>query len=301
MSTRSQPAGGRGSIHTRRLQDHLQRLLDRADRSQLTPADLRDQQALPWYTITNQADEQQATVYVYDEVGGSLGVSAEQFATDLDEITAPEIAVRINSPGGALFDGIAIYNSLASHRARVVTYVDSLAASIASIIAMAGDEIVMQPGSQMMIHDALAMEIGNAGDMRAMATFLDRQSDNLADIYRMHAGGQTSQWRDRMLAETWLFGPEAVALGLADRVASRGDDDPDDDGGSDDAGDQLGEEEIAALMTRAHSLARYRYPGRAHAPSPASAPAASRRPAPRPATRKPDVAAVRDAIEGAFR
>lgn len=282
-------SGADASIHTRRLDDYVSRTVERAAGQQLTAADIRTV-GLRWYSIVNQTSEgQRPKVYIYDEIGGSLGVSAEQFAKDLDEIDAPEFEVRINSPGGALFDGISIYNTIAGHRSRAITYVDSLAASIASVIAMAGDEVVMQPGSQLMIHDALAIEIGNAADMERMATFLHRQSDNIASIYQLRAGGEQREWRERMLAETWMFGPEAVELGLADRVARRGEDDPD----QPDQGEP--EPDLDNLMNRAHSLARFKYPGRDHAPAPARAAA------PQPPTkREPDVAAVRAMLRGAF-
>ncbi|MBH1939135.1 Clp protease ClpP, partial [Streptomyces sp. AV19] len=93
---------------------------------------------------------------------------------------------------------------------------------IASVIAMAGDRIVMQPHSQMMIHDGSGLCVGNAADMRDMADLLDRQSDNIAGIYAERAGGTVKQWRTRMLAETWYSAQEAVEAGLADEVAKPG-------------------------------------------------------------------------------
>jgi HK97 family phage prohead protease len=244
------------SIHRRRLQIYREqattRIINLAAREGLSVADLRNVQ-LPWYEIRNQVDaeDEPASVLIYDEIGGSLGVSSEQFAQDIAEITAPEIRVRINSPGGSVFVGIAIYNSLNHHPARIVVYVDSLAASIASVIAMAGDEIVMMPGSQLMIHDASAMEQGNASDMGKMATFLDRQSDNVADIYRMRAGGEVAKWRELLLAETWMFAQEAVDHGLADRIEQPPGADPD-----------------RELMSRTFDLGRFQYRGRRNAPEP---------------------------------
>jgi HK97 family phage prohead protease len=246
------------SIHVRRLQDlkdrTAARIIARARREGLGVAELADVR-LPWYAISNQAEEsdEPVTVWIYDEVGGSFGVGAEQFARDLDEIQAKEILVRVNSPGGSVFDGIAIYNSLRQHRARIVVSVDSLAASIASVIAMAGDEIRMHPGSQMMIHDALGMERGQAADMAKMSTFLDRQSDNIAGIYRRRAGGETAEWRELMLAETWAFADEAVELGLADVVV---DDEPAPDA------------ELEERMGHRHELRDFRYAGRRAAPVP---------------------------------
>jgi hypothetical protein len=97
--------------------------------------------------------------------------------------------------------------------------VDALAASIASVIAMAGDRVIMSPGSQMMIHDANGVACGEPDELRKYADFLDAQSDNIASIYAERAGGTALQWRKRMQAETWYFADEAVAAGLADEVA----------------------------------------------------------------------------------
>ncbi|MEU1372991.1 head maturation protease, ClpP-related [Streptomyces triculaminicus] len=170
-----------------------------------------------WYRIRNLADGA-TEVAIYDEIG-YFGVTASDFIAELKTIESPEITLRLNSPGGEVFDGIAIMNALRSHPARVTTHVDGIAASIASVIAMAGDRIVMQPHSQMMIHDGSGLCIGNAGDMREMADLLDKQSDNIAGVYAERAGGTVRQWRTRMLAETWYTAAEAVEAGLADEVA----------------------------------------------------------------------------------
>lgn len=208
------------------------RLLDRV--TALDPAlgrELRNLK-LPWYTIRNEGgdteteemdtpEETTAEVLIFDEIGGSFGISAEDFVMELQAIDTDNIDVRINSPGGSVFDAIAIYNALIKHPANVTTYVEALAASAASIIAMAGDKCVMMVGSQMMIHDALGAEMGNAREMREMAKFLDAQSDNLATIYAAKGGGEAGDWRDLMLAETWMLANEAVDMGLADEVYVR--------------------------------------------------------------------------------
>jgi ATP-dependent protease ClpP protease subunit len=199
-----------------------------------TANELRDIK-LPWYRIRNadgapiepdeddgvSTKESEAEVLIYDEIGGSLGVDAQTFVEELNDITADNIAVRINSPGGSVFDAIAIYNALVKHPANVTTYVDALAASAASVIAMAGDKCVMMVGSQMMIHDALGVEVGNAKAMREMAAFLDKQTENIASIYAAKAGGDTDAWLKLMYDETWMFAQEAVDLGLADSVYTR--------------------------------------------------------------------------------
>jgi ATP-dependent protease ClpP protease subunit len=157
-----------------------------------------------WYKIKNLANGE-VEISVYDEIGW-FGVTAKDFMAELSAITAKRMNLRINSPGGEIFDGIAIANAIRSHAAYVTVYVDSLAASIASVIAMAGD------GS--------GLCIGNASDMHQMAELLDRQSDNIAAVYAERAGGTVEEWRETMKAETWYTAQEAVDAGLADEMAS---------------------------------------------------------------------------------
>lgn len=256
------------SIHVRRLADRVARTTDRvvaeAQRQGLPPSELGGLR-LPWYEVRDSgggvsstgAPGDTATIFIFDEIGGSLGVDAGALVQDIEGITAPTIKVRINSPGGSVFDALAIYNALNHHPANIAVYVDGVAASAASLIAMAGDEVVMMPGSQMMIHDASAMQEGNAEDHHKIGVFLDRQSDNVADIYRMRAGGTVEQWRDLMLAETWAFAAESVELHLADRVQA-----PPQAARLPDDGDEL--------MSRSFDLTRfgYRYANRAAAPTP---------------------------------
>ncbi|MFE2911253.1 head maturation protease, ClpP-related [Kitasatospora indigofera] len=172
-----------------------------------------------WYRITNSIGGGPAQIHVYDEIG-YWGITASDFVRELSSLNASAIDLHINSPGGEIFDGIAIMNALRSHPATVTTYVDGIAASIASVIAMAGDRIVMAPHSQLMIHDGSGLCIGNAADMRETADLLDRQSDNIAAVYAERAGGDVTEWRARMTAETWYTAAEAVAAGLADEIAS---------------------------------------------------------------------------------
>lgn len=165
-----------------------------------------------------------ATMWVYDEISWA-GVTAEAFAKELAAVTAPNITLRLNSPGGCLFDGIAIYNSLVNHPATVNVQVDGLAASCASVIAMAGDTITMGAGTQMMVHDGFAVCLGNAADMRRAADELDQFSGEIAGFYARRSGGDAATWRAAMLAETWFNGPEALAAGLATAAVTDGPDD----------------------------------------------------------------------------
>lgn len=173
----------------------------------------------PFWRIENKAGtDGPAEIYLYDEIS-FWGISAQAFAADLGQVSAKDVTVRVNSPGGDVFDGIAIGNLLASHPATVTVQVDALAASIASVIAVMGaDKLVMGPHSQMMIHDASGFAIGNAGDMREAADMLDMVSDNIAEVYAAKAGGAPAAWRKTMKAETWYSAQEAVDAGLADEV-----------------------------------------------------------------------------------
>lgn len=164
-----------------------------------------------------------ATLRLYDPIdswGGYWGVSAKEFATTLDSLEddVSEIRLHINSPGGEVFEGIAILNQLRNHQARVVAVVDGLAASAASFIATGADEVVMGRNTELMIHDAWGICIGAAADMRDLAGRLDHLSDNIAGIYATKSGGTVEDWRAAMLAETWYSADEAVEAGLADRV-----------------------------------------------------------------------------------
>lgn len=182
----------------------------------------------PWYRIRAEAEagaSGPARVDVYDEIGGSWfsdGVSAGDFVAELAAIPASrELHVHINSPGGDVFDGIAIYNAIAQRPGPVTTIVDGLAASAASFIAQAGKERVVSPGSMLMIHDASGICIGNSADMREVAELLDQVSGNLADIYAAHTGRPAAGWRESMQAETWYKASQAVEAGLADRLLER--------------------------------------------------------------------------------
>ncbi|MCJ7510760.1 MAG: Clp protease ClpP [Dehalococcoidia bacterium] len=167
-----------------------------------------------WYEIRDAADGA-AEVLLYDEIG-SWGITAAEFVKDLRGIKANTINLRVNSPGGDVFDGVAIYNSLKSHKAAVNVVVEGLAASSASFITQAGDTVLMAAGSTMMIHEPHGLTMGDAGDMAKMAETLDKMGDTIASLYAGRAGGTEAEWRDRMRAETWYRAQEAVTANLAD-------------------------------------------------------------------------------------
>ncbi len=175
-----------------------------------------------WYKMQSQTATAPAEILIYDEIGW-YGFTATNFVNDLKKIEGDEIVVRLNSPGGDVYDGVAILNALRGHKARITTVVDGLAASAASFIAMAGDEIVMSRNSELMIHDAWGMSVGNATELHKMADDLDRISNNIASIYAERAGGTPAEWRAVMQSETWYSAQEAVDAGLADRVVVKPD------------------------------------------------------------------------------
>lgn len=169
-----------------------------------------------WYEIKNQGSN--AEIMIYDEIG-YLAITAKDFVRDLNNIQSATIDIHLNTPGGEVFDGLAIYNALKSHPASITTYVDGIAASIGSVIAMAGDRVVMAKNASMMIHDGMGMVAGNAQDMQNMMVLLDKTSNNIASIYAEKTMTKPDKWREMMKAETWFSAEEALEAGLADEIA----------------------------------------------------------------------------------
>jgi ATP-dependent Clp protease protease subunit len=160
-----------------------------------------------------------AEIFIYDIIGASWfgGISAQQFAQDLRALGAVKtIDLRINSDGGDVFDGRAIYTNLAQHPARVVAHVDGLAASIASLIAMSANEIRMADGSYMMIHNAWGVSIGGSDEMRRTADLLDSVSGSIAETYAARTKNDRAKIDQWMADETWFTAAEAVDANFAD-------------------------------------------------------------------------------------
>ena len=170
-----------------------------------------------WYAIRARAEG--AEVSIYDEIG-AYGVSAKSF---LDELAAlpgeAPLTLRLNSPGGSVFDAVAIYNALKRHAGPVSVWIDGIAASAASYVAMAGDEVVMPENAFLMIHDPSGVVFGTAEDMRAMAEALDKIKGSLVAGYVAKSGGAEDDIAALMAREAWLDAAEAVELGFADRLA----------------------------------------------------------------------------------
>ncbi|ASR84937.1 capsid maturation protease [Mycobacterium phage KilKor] len=178
--------------------------------------------AEPWYRIQNKADDDTvAQVDIYDEIDWYWGVTAKNFRNELKALpdSVDTIELHINSPGGDVYEAIAIMNSLRQHKARVVTTVDGYAASSAGFIAVgASDELIIAENSELMAHLPWAVMVGDAHDMRKMADDLERIGRNIASIFAARAGGSVDEWIDVLTAETWWSAQEAVDAGIADKV-----------------------------------------------------------------------------------
>lgn len=170
-----------------------------------------------WYTIRARASG--AEVLIYDEIG-AYGVSAKGFLAELGALPddAP-IDLRLNSPGGSVFDAVAIHNALTRHAGSVTVWIDGIAASAASYVAMAGDEIVIPENAFLMIHDPSGLVVGTAEDMREMAGTLDKIAGSMMRGYAARSGRSEDEIAALMAAETWFDGAEALEAGLATRMA----------------------------------------------------------------------------------
>jgi ATP-dependent protease ClpP protease subunit len=195
-----------------------------------------------WYNLAEIEGMQ--TLHIYDEIG-YWGITASSLVKDLASLGGKELTVHMNTPGGEVFDGIAIYQALKNYTGNVTVIVDALAASIGSVIAMAGNKVVMAKNATMMIHEGHSVVAGNAAEMQHKAMQLDNASANIASIYADKAGGTTDKWREYMRAETWFNADEAVRVGLADEIQGQSD-----------------------ATTDAFDLSMYNYSGRFYAPSP---------------------------------
>lgn len=165
-----------------------------------------------------QARSDEATITIYDVIGNDEfgGVSAKRIASALRAIGPRDVTVNINSPGGDVFEGIAIYNLLRDHPYQVTVRVVGLAASAASIVAMSGDRIEMARASFMMIHNVWVLAIGNRNDLREIADWIEPFDDALADVYATRTGMEKKAVAKLMDKETWMNGSQAIDNGFAD-------------------------------------------------------------------------------------
>ena len=170
-----------------------------------------------WYNIQNKAGET-ADIYIFDEIG-TYGVTAQDFISEIKGLKDMPINLRINSLGGDVFDGMAMYNVIKRREAKTTVYIEGIAASIATIIALGADEVIMAENSLFMIHNAWGGTSGEAKDMRKTAETLDKITSELTDIYRKKTGLSSEALVDMMDEETWLNAQEAFDLGFIDTIS----------------------------------------------------------------------------------
>lgn len=174
-----------------------------------------------FYEIRAEAGDDHAEILIYSPIGKSYWeetVEAKKFVEEINDLDVSTIALRINSPGGSVFDGTAIFNAIVRHKATVTTYIDGLAASIASVIALAGDKVVMADNAMFMIHNPWTVAVGNSDDMRKTAEVLDKIRDVMVRVYDKKASLEADAIRDAMAEETWYDADEALDAGFVDEV-----------------------------------------------------------------------------------
>jgi ATP-dependent Clp protease, protease subunit len=174
-----------------------------------------------------KATKDETTLYIYDVIVNSVaeseyfgGVAPETFARALADIKSPTINLRINSPGGSVFGARAMEQAIRNHPSRVVAHIDGYAASAASFLMLAADEVNIAPGGMVMIHKAWSMAFGNSNDMLEAAALLEKIDGTLVASYAERTRQTPEQIAQWMAAETWFTADEAVAAGLADAVSA---------------------------------------------------------------------------------
>jgi len=169
-----------------------------------------------FYALEKTADNE-TTVTLYDEIG-AFGAGSKEFLADLGKLSGQHIHLRINSPGGSVIEGTAIYNALRRHEGGLTVHIDAMAASMASVIAMAGKPVYMADNALLMIHNPWTVSMGESKDLRKEADLLDKLKVNLRNAYVRKTGMEADRITEMMDAETWLDAVEAVALGFADAI-----------------------------------------------------------------------------------
>ena len=176
----------------------------------------------PQIQAASDTKDEERSVSIYDVIGYDYwtgeGVTAKRVSSALRAMGAGPVTVNVNSPGGDMFEGLAIYNLLREHKGEVTVKVLGLAASAASIIAMAGDTVQIARAGFLMIHNAWVVAMGNRNDLRDYADTLEPFDRAMADIYAAHTGKETKAMAKLMDAETWIGGSDAVDQGFADEL-----------------------------------------------------------------------------------
>ena len=171
-----------------------------------------------WYNIKNVAESNITEVMIYDEIG-MYGVDAKSFIDDVKNLPKDtSVLLRINSPGGSVIDGLAIYDAVNRLPQKVTSRIEGIAASMASVIALAADEVVMSENSLYMIHNVWGGEVGDSDDLRKAADLMDKMGERLVNIYVSKTGKSEEQIRSWMDEETWFNSSEAVEAGFVNIV-----------------------------------------------------------------------------------
>ncbi len=168
-----------------------------------------------WFSMVGMANH--AEIMIYDEIG-VWGISAKDFVDELNALDVEKIDLRLNTPGGSVFDGIAIYNALKRHKASITVYIDGLAASMGSIIALAGETVHMAENAFYMIHNPWGFAIGDASEMRGQADVLDKLAGTMARIYSEFSGMDYDTVIAAMDAETWYGAEDALEAGFITEI-----------------------------------------------------------------------------------
>ncbi len=170
-----------------------------------------------WYSMQASASGESAEIFIYDEIG-IWGIDAKRFVQDLNDLDVSHIDLRINSPGGSVFEGNAIYNALKRHPAEITSHIDSLAASMASVIALAGNAVNMAANGLYMIHEVAGGVWGTSSEMRKTADLIDKLAMSIVNAYADKTGMDTKEIEQAMQDETWYSAQEALDAGFIDNI-----------------------------------------------------------------------------------
>lgn len=171
-----------------------------------------------WFSIQGKATDAVAEVYIFDEIG-AYGITAQDFISEMKEYKDTPVNLRINCIGGDVFDGMAMYNIIKKREAKTTAYIEGIAASMGSVIALAADEVIMAENSLFMIHNAWGGAMGEAEDMRKTASILEKISGEIANIYERKTRLSLNRIIEMMDKETWLNAKEAYELGFIDLIS----------------------------------------------------------------------------------
>tara|TARA_R100001530_G_scaffold45609_1_gene34369 strand:- start:232 stop:1242 length:1011 start_codon:yes stop_codon:yes gene_type:complete len=171
-----------------------------------------------WFDIKAESSTDVVDVYIFDEVG-TFGINAQSFIEEIKSYKGQPMDLHLNCVGGDVFEGMAIYNVIKKRKAKTTVYIEGIAASMGSVIALAADEVIMAENSLFMIHNAFGGAMGEADEMRKTAAVLDKISNEIADIYTKKTNLPFGRIKEMMDEETWLNANEAFELGFVDSIS----------------------------------------------------------------------------------